>query len=1142
MTLAINNNDVISSFIPNVYISRIILSDGNKTTKSRGQNPHIDIPTLNEYVTSFDPKKMTAFGVTLDDIKHEYFKTYTGIRGSEGKLGNPPKKKPTEPPLIVRLDFVINDVIDYKMFSNWLTNDDITKFLWLTIIQATDAETIYALHEAKPLDMYDLVTPDNKKMISLNALTQNKKLISSYDFTTDSSGRNVYDITFSMEFEVTHQDVESLAYFAFVHINKATFENSFTPPIALPDDDETYSSLFGKQVFEPVIANKQLITEAVYYTNEDDEVLLGNLPTDPELGAFTDPESLIEDDENSRTTIRNVVTNTKIQDFRARNILSKTVFDFTQADNLYSSKKMTQEEFFKVKNSSGNTFASELFATKNKNSEVIMTFGLDLRSLFLKCSQYGKIWYNLSKQQKYKILTSNFLKNLTLIRKRVKGLHDDRIFDENLPITRIAEKGMTTSIDTGQLYGLTLDFEVEDYQHKHFSAKDSGISTDTTGYYQYGIRFDVEDKIKKLVLDKNFFIELHLNKMKEIYKAAEEPRYYNHTSNTFTPLYKDNFFASYNEAVMPLLATFGELHDILFGKKDAQSASKAIISLINMSSPATGNPQGMQYLVSLIQEFVNNVNMVFSPSAITNSPTGNTNNYNPSGVKSAKTTSAVSIEHYFPNIVDMTNKKLGADFLTLPDVEGGIEEKVGIKNVFYDFFDERVNQETLKYFKDVSYDVTVVKSFGPGAPGDKLETNLTDEKYTFLSPTIVITPENGEFTNFVKGSSPINFEALNNIYLEMCKKDLSNLNSGLVLNNQPLTNLSPNDKKQKSQLNEIIGLKGAVFETSATEGVSLYSLTQPLEQNLSFADSELGAPETMPETAKQENSIISPEMIDEPNYNDALFYLSGIDKAVTYTVNGGENTTISALVSPYSQIKMFFESIKQSSAGGPASPNVGDMKIEDLIGMPNQLKQLNILFNSRYKSKSDLIKVKNTVKLTNFVEDLWTPEKIYGMYTWYFNLVEIEYLGGYLLGDINYPYWIKLTATTFSNIKESKKAVLCRMKNYANEKLGIYQSSNVLPIYDKYFILSNNVGKLKSFVGKNDNVAAVSSMAEQMKTMDDISSKYLNASGGDISLFKQKDSGTGDSKKIMSQPSFYTNPPPDVNPVLNNLPPTKKGL
>ena len=55
----------------------------------------------------------------------------------------------------------------------------------------------------------------------------------------------------------------------------------------------------------------------------------------------------------------------------------------------------------------------------------------------------------------------------------------------------------------------------------------------------------------------------------------------------------------------------------------------------------------------------------------------------------------------------------------------------------------------------------------------------------------------------------------------------------------------------------------------------------------------------------------------------------------------------------------------------------------------------------------------------------------------YFNLVQVEYLQGFIFGQVTAPYWSKLNNISFSEIKVSKTPVLCRMRYYSNEKLGI---------------------------------------------------------------------------------------------------------
>ena len=49
MSLPVDNASLMGDFVPSVYISRVTLDYGNKFTTVRGDNPHIDIPTKEQY-------------------------------------------------------------------------------------------------------------------------------------------------------------------------------------------------------------------------------------------------------------------------------------------------------------------------------------------------------------------------------------------------------------------------------------------------------------------------------------------------------------------------------------------------------------------------------------------------------------------------------------------------------------------------------------------------------------------------------------------------------------------------------------------------------------------------------------------------------------------------------------------------------------------------------------------------------------------------------------------------------------------------------------------------------------------------------------------------------------------------------------
>jgi hypothetical protein len=738
-------------------------------------------------------------------------------------------------------------------------------------------------------------------------------------------------------------------------------------------------------------------------------------------------------------------------------------------------------------------------------------------------SPYSKLWYNLTAEQRHSIITSDFFKDVTLIRKRVKGIDNNDIFDENLPIETIARKGYS-SPSSGMIFKLSIELDVDSYQYCFFSGYDAKMKDISDGFYQYGIRFTFEDTLKKLITKKINNLQKSLKAAKQLYSTSIKPQYYNLISDVFTQAFKDEQTNEYYGIVPDLLVQFNQLYSLITGTESVKKEN-FIENLMNISAPESGTPDGLEYINNMVEQFLEKVTSVFSSRAITPTSDTSSNTYSPSGVKSSKKDRFLQGEVYFNEIYDANNRNKGYEFLSFKE-QGPIQDKLGIKQIFYDHLEARTTKENFKYFRNET--AVLPLSLTYASTGKKLDSNLIDDKYTFLSPSFIRMPEmgtvvtlpfganpnyqepttdgggvgaGGEFSPVFAGaalnktlpSSPevIQYKTLNSFYLEIIKKYLVNEDSGMILDQKQLTNLSKEDKKQKMLLTSILAAKGATFGTAATEGIPALEAIE--QQLLQYDDATM---QVQPSLEKDEEKIMSPTIVDEPNYNNALFFLSDADDPDT--VNDF-----------FTQFKKFLERIKGTDDDLP-------LNLDDLKGIPNHYKQLILLQKQALSSiDTDLIKDNlDLVKTRRFggeLEDLAVKQNFFGIFMNYFNLVKVEYLAGFIFDNIRGPFWSKLDTDSFSSIKVNKKPVLCRLKYYSNEKLGVRRDSQVeLPIYDQYFILCFSEPKeFPEFKGAYDNIKQYTKISKHKKTMQDISSEFLDSGGPSLGKKASKKLGQG---------------------------------
>ena len=1127
MTLPIDNQNLFGDFVPNVYISRVILSYGSQSTTVRGDDPHFDIPTDEQYLSSQGLEGLIGTG-----IGESYTRSaYQGLYGTEKKKTTissfDPEQNPQQSnnPLKVRIDLVVNDVIENKFLTNWFDVEELKKYINIVVLQCTNADRALLLGNIDS-DYLSLQADPADKAVQIQVMNLGEVVpkddsgvrldeLKSYEYTVNDAGQTVYKITFSMTFEVEKANVNHLSYFATTEVDKKFFEDSFDPPIALPDVFGAFDKLSGRKIFEPVIKDGRLVTESSYYIDANDQVWLGKIITGYatyNLGFYTDntvkkfisqeeyesltPEQQSKvlitilksnakfDDGIDYSLREQKIPNTKIQDFRQKEMISKVQIDFSEADALYKQKPIDLMKFKKIKFKEGSSWYSSFWATKDKFNRMNFSFATDLKALLMEYSPYSKVWYNLTDQQKHFVITSGFFKDVILVRKRVKAIDNDDYFDENLPVNAIANLDWEQG-DTGRLFKMSIKpaGASDDYRYCFFSGYDEDIKDVTDGFYQYGIRFTFEDTLKKIIQQKINLVTNSLKPAKEFYSLAIQPQYYNLVSDTYTALFKkeqsDEFYGIFPD----LLADFDVLYTMMASSK--QTPENFLENMINICSPSSGTPDGLEYVINLVEGFVNNVNSILSMKGTTSNSGDTGGTYDPSGVKSSKKDSFITGEIYFKDIFDASDRNRGCDFLNFSGFEE-IENNSGLKTITYNVLDARATQENLKYFTDES--VSIPLSLDYNIKGNTLPTDLIKNKHTYLSPSMIKLPESGQLFTLPFNQpwylqpSPdtIQYKKLNTFYLEIIKKFLLGQDSGMLRPNVSSKLLSNDDVTQKVLLTDVIAAKGGSSSLAASFS------TEVLEQEEQLLENDEGTPlQVQPELEKDEEKILQPQIIDEPNFNDALLFLSDAN---------GNSTTQNF----FTQFSRFIERIK-----GTSTPKNGliqlPIQLNDLKGIPNHYKQLFVQqANAAAFLNTDLIK--DNLNLASLIqdgaslEDLKAKQFYFGIFMNYFNLVKIEYLYDFK-STVCDETWVELNSTTFSNAADTNKALLCRMKYYSNEKLGVELDAKIqLPIFDQYFILApGDALGLPDYTGAVDKAKSILDMAKLKKANDDIAPEHTNA-------------------------------------------------
>ena len=1134
--LPTNSKQITGGVIPNVFINRIILDNRHAgNTPYRGNDPHIDIPIwqapLNVNGSANNPPAWALENTGL-------LETPNKVKPSSWIKAQSMQAEITSAPLFIQVDFSIKEEVLSQQQSAFLTNTEVQKFMKIAVIVSYSEEYSNSIFNGTRKSILPSNPTEEKKVLfEIAALTAQEKGFSYSKDTTPGAGGSLYNINFSKNFSIDKNTPAHVTVFAQAIIDVKAIEESYAVDVS---NNSSLKKFNGKIAYEPVIVSGKTVEKSHYYKDEGDVVWLGEVEAVTSRGN-TKPQIVKKGTGENLTEVS--TPNTVVQDFRVKKQFANVMIDFSEPNKLFtqSYKQLTKKEFFMNKNSEKINFFSTLFNSQNLAGSTKMSFAVNLQNLYLHSSKYRNAWNNINTEDKIKIFTQDTFKQITLCRRRLKAPalpnSPSTIFDESTPVEIIAEGtfnqnfALTDGNQMGRFGRIRIDSPLENDIFKKlknpdgdtnlwvwFAGIDESMRDINKGYYQYGIRYVFEDKIEKLLTSKKRTLANSLATLKKFYQETLHPSYYDNIRDSFTTLYQKTQNKKYISVVSPALVNFIGAHQAFVGG-DYETKEKMIMMLQVISCPQTGTPDGLLYVVKLIENFLSLIERIVGSQSISTTTSDSSNTYSPASAISERKSFSEST-YWFRDVVDCsTNKNFGYEFLRM--LSSGEEiinynEIAGHPLVQYKDFERRVYVEAFKYFRKgskTSFLVNKEKEVEPGLVA-------TDSSvFTYLAPSFVKTPNLGILSNGVvfgaKKLSKIDFNKLNLVLLEIYKDKLDSLNSPYKVSATPLPGLTYQQKQEKYQLNEIMKLKGGMSTTTLEPGVKIQKNYNIVEEYPIF-DFDLTSGQGVTKETESENSerevMLSP-MLDKTNYNDALFFLTNVEKDEK---NSHFHTFSKKLYS-------------------------GNLTIEDYSqgSLPNHYKYLIKLHNPNDdplvgvagENKSP---VKNIVDLPfttikqstsgkpafgyregfSFLDSM---EKKFGLWMNFFNLMEVQYFDGFLEGK-NQPIFRKLTTAKFKEFKNNKNVILCKLVRYNNPLFGIKEDSLLkLQTLDEYFLLGSEEFLTKitgniNFDALKETSATYLKLQKQMNTMSSVPNDYMNTAPSTKTLTKgQKNISPGAS-------------------------------
>jgi len=1119
-------------FIKNLPANKKNNLDQGAQGPALGVNPPGAPPLTGAEIIFADPLEEYAklFGSLVGTSKKKT--SLSGYQDNQASIKNEPLK--------IRIDFFAREIIENKFLTRFINNEDIKQFLKVRVFLSTDP-TWDALVNLANKDRNspgfkalfgEFPNPHQIRTISFNDVldqpgqgwSENMDQFGSY---TNENGQEVYDIRFSETFSVDIENPQHVSFFIYPFIDKEAFEKSFSPAIDLDEIDDLMGMLVGKQTVEQIIINGQAMDNASYYVDGTNTIWAGQINkqykaflNDNGSPSFLDAgevrqaglrkdqlevvvfkggnkqdSSAIQNPLLTRVTVPNI----KLQDFRTRKQIENLIIDFSEATDLISIKPISPSDFSLQKTLDGDSFLAKPMTTKNMDGAVRLLFAADIKKMLLQNSNYGKIWDNMLDNEKNAILDGKIFQRFALVRRRIEGnseifgnyltpgKENTDLFAEENPEEIISEyldapnAPASTTSNGGFVQKMYINTADPEKKTVFFTGFDPSISSKTAGFYQYGIKYSFPDELLSLLQNKISLLQQSYDKVSYLCYLAELPKYYDLITDSYTPSFGAEQTSRYDQTLPLALVHFEDLHRLLTGPKNLQPV---IQSLLNITHPKTGTPDGLVFVKEMINSLLQKAFHATGQKPVAKPPT-----YSPASVSSAKN-NLIQGEHYFEMAVENGQElNMGYDYLEHGDTGNG---NAGLLGISYDYFDGRVQKETLKYFNKPEQPVylQIEKDLNPGTP-----ISLNDAKYTYLSPALINSAGKtrasqnmtGIFLNLNTQNMNIPYGDLNKVMTEIIRNKTNTFAAPIQVGQKEYTNLSMGDKKMKYQLREILASKGGSYEEGLT-GTSALSLVQSLtpsdedtETQQNLAQNPTIALEEAPPQELVDENVLSEEIGDEKNFNDSMLFLTRTDDDMSINYYSKFLSRLKQAVNP------------KGIDFGPAVLNNSNVE-----KFPNQYKQLITFWNGSWDDK-------NPTNILGFPDGspqldlLNTLDKSFGIWMNYFNLVRVEYLVGYDASNLSSPLWSPMTNAKFTAFKEAGKVLLCRLSRYADKSAGVQTESFFsLPIYNHYFLLGSNdwlQGNTSPFVENTLQplLQKMMQMQKQMNTLNEIPTEAIGA-------------------------------------------------
>ena len=510
--MAISQESLLGMLIPDVYIDGITLESSG--TPAIEDNPHIlherEAASVAAFNEAMDNRTMrvtvdlclkerldnSLIGSWFQEQEfHKYLKLYVVMTTHQGAIK-----------LFSHSQNMINFASEGTIVIGGEDNRDLNTFsqdeIDLLIKHIGPPEEVDALFDSGRIQQAIL-------SVSADVVGDNSNL-TQISSSVDENGTSIHDFTYRSVFELKELEPADLGIFAVSYLDLAAMKADFD----LEFNVGTLEQQNGKVVSEIAIKKGSLVSKSNIWLTPDGEYWTGPVHK-------TGLNSWATGSEPSSASVKltkRTVPNDILQDFRDIAEIMKYSLD---ADIQEAMTAVEKNKFCKKDRPFMDhkyLYFSDLWLSRDTNGTARYMFAFDKKSFLQKNSSYGWLLERLSDSTRNMILNEASVRNMTLLRRRVKSVkarnklgspyEGEILFDKDEPYVSIAmtangvdNKLVERDAPAGSLResNLLISPLNDDSGIQYYTGQDKTMSQITDGHYQYGVRIEMEDGIQEFL-------------------------------------------------------------------------------------------------------------------------------------------------------------------------------------------------------------------------------------------------------------------------------------------------------------------------------------------------------------------------------------------------------------------------------------------------------------------------------------------------------------------------------------------------------------------------------------------------------------------------------------------------------------------